>query len=93
MPGNLNMRNIAKEKSLWIFLLSPAEAFKGTRMHSSLQDLRFTGEWNSTSAPKNCGGSCASRNRDRGSLPNVKLGSIQVWASPAIFCVNPAKGL
>jgi hypothetical protein len=46
------------------------------------QDLRVTGEWNTTSAPK--------RNRDRGGPPNQRLGSIQVRATPAIFLLSPA---
>jgi hypothetical protein len=53
-----------------IFLLSPAEATKGSRVLSTLE---ITGEWNATSAPKNHRGSCASRNRDRGTLPNQRL--------------------
>jgi len=40
---------------------------------------------------KNHRGSCASRNKDKGTPPDQRLGSIQVRTSPAIFCVNPAE--
>jgi hypothetical protein len=78
---------------LAIFLLIPAEATKGSRVLSMPQDFGITGEWNATSAPKNLGGSCATRNRDKGTLPNQRLGSIQVGASPAIFCMNLDEGV
>ena len=48
-----------------IFFLSPVESAKGSRVLSTQQDLGITGEWNATSAPKNRGGSCASRNRGK----------------------------
>lgn len=48
-----------------IFLLIPVEASKGSRVLSMPQDLGITGEWNATSAPMNCGGSCAGRNRKK----------------------------
>ena len=76
-----------------IFLLNPAEAAKGSTVLSMPKDVGITGEWNATSAPKNHRGSCASRNRDKGTLPDQRLGSIQVRASPAIYRVNPAKGI
>jgi hypothetical protein len=55
------------------------------------QDLRIMGEWNTTSAPKNQGGSCASRNRDKRTPPDQRLGFIQVWVTPTIFLLNPAE--
>ena len=73
---------------LLIFLLSPAEAAEGSRVLSTLQDLGIMGEWNATSTPKNHRGSCACRNRDKGTPPNQRLGSIQVVASPTIFCAE-----
>ena len=76
-----------------IFLLNPAEAAKGSTVLSMPKDVGITGEWNATSAPKNLGGSCASRNRDKGTPPNQRLGSIQVRASPTIFCMNLAEGI
>ena len=78
-----------------IFLLSPAEATKGTRVLSTLQDLGMTlGSWVSGKQHQlqKLQRSCASRNRDKGPHPNQKLGSIQVWASPTIFCMNLAEG-
>jgi hypothetical protein len=48
-----------------IFCLRPAEAAKSPRGLSTQQDLRITGEWNTTSTPKNRQGSCTSRNRDK----------------------------
>jgi hypothetical protein len=56
------------------------------------EHLGITGEWKTTSAPKNHRKSCASRNKDIGTTPDQRLGSIQVWASPAIFYMNPAEG-
>jgi hypothetical protein len=50
--------------------------------------LGITGEWNTASYPENHGGSCSSRNRDKGTMPNKRLGSILVGASPAIFQLN-----
>ena len=80
-----------------IFLLSPAEATKGIRVLSTLQDLGMTlGSWVSDpipSAPENGRGSCVSRNRDRGTPPDQRLGPIQVRGSPAIFCMNQAEGI
>jgi hypothetical protein len=35
-----------------IFLLSPVEAAKGSRVLSMPQDLGITGEWNTTSASR-----------------------------------------
>jgi hypothetical protein len=46
------------------------------------QDLEIPGEWNATSAPKNPGGSCASRNRDKGNHPTSGWGSF--LAAPAL---------
>ena len=56
-------------------------------------DLGITGEWNTTSVPKNPRGSCASRNRDKGTPPNQRLGSIQVGVTLTILCMNPAEGI
>ena len=81
-----------KNNKLATFLLSPAENAEGSRVLSTLQDLGITGEWNATSAPKNQGGSCASRNRDKGTPPNQRLGSFPFRASPTIYLVNPVKG-
>jgi hypothetical protein len=47
------------------------------------------GEWIEITAPKNLGGSCASRNRDKGTLPDQRLRSIPVGTTPAIFLLNP----
>ena len=49
------------------------------------------GEWKVISTPKNQGMSCASRNRDKETLPDQRLGSIQVGASPCIFLLNLAE--
>jgi hypothetical protein len=35
----------------------------------------------------------ASRNRDKGTLPNQRLGFFPVGASPAIFRMNQAEGI
>ena len=63
------------------------------RLQSVLHALRtwdhlgIMGEWKATSAPKNCRGSCASRNRDKGTPPN------QVGASHAIHLLHePGRG-
>ena len=71
-----------------IFHLNPVEATKGSRVLSILQDFRITGEWNATSAPKNHRGSCASKNRDKGTPPNQRVRSFPVRAIPTIFPVN-----
>jgi hypothetical protein len=76
-----------------IFLLNSAEPAKNPRGLSTPQDLGITSEWNATSVPKNRRGSCASRNRDKGTLLNQRLGSIPVGDSPTIFCVNPPEGV
>jgi hypothetical protein len=55
--------------------------------------LRVMGNSNTTSATKNRGVSCASKNRDGGTPPNQSVGSVQLGASPAIFCMNPAEGI
>jgi hypothetical protein len=74
----------------------PAEGRQGPQssLHSSGPPDYFgiTGEWIATSAPKNQGGSCASRNRDKGTPPNQRLGSFPFRASPTIYLVNPVKG-
>jgi hypothetical protein len=51
------------------------------------------GEWKATSAPKNRGGSCASRNKDKGTPPNQRLEFFPVGANPTVFRVNPAEGI
>jgi hypothetical protein len=50
--------------------------------HPSTQDLEITGEWNTTSVPKNYRGSCASRKRDKVNLPDQSLGFVLVSGSP-----------
>ena len=72
-----------------------------TRGHCGLQSalhtagprdrLRITGEWNTTLAPKNHGGSCASRSRDKETPPNQRLRFVPVGATPAIFFLNPVE--
>jgi hypothetical protein len=59
-----------------IFLLSPVEAPKGSRV------LRITGEWR-----------VLCRNRDKGTPPDQRLGSIQIQTSPTIFYVNLVEGI
>jgi hypothetical protein len=74
-----------------IFLLSPAEATKGSRVLSMLQDFGITGEWSTGSGSGNHRGSCACRNRDKGTPPDQRLRSIQVGATLAIFLLSPAE--
>lgn len=72
-----------------------------TRGHCGLQSalhtagprdrLRITGEWITTLAPKNHGGSCASRSRDKETPPNQRLRFVPVGATPAIFFLNPVE--
>jgi hypothetical protein len=59
--------------------------------HRSLGSPQDHGSWIPTSAPRNCGGSCANWNRDKGTPPSQRLGSILVGATLAIFLLNPAE--
>jgi hypothetical protein len=54
------------------------------------QDLEITGERNSTSLPKQPGGSCASSNRDKENPPYQWLGFLLVAPACAILGVNLA---
>jgi hypothetical protein len=89
------IENILSQEITWIFLLNLVEAPKGSRVLSTQQDLRITSRSRVTGTqhqpPKNHRASCASRNRDKGTQPNQRLGSVQVMSSPAIFLLNPAE--
>ena len=74
-----------------IFLLSTPEAIRTPEYSPCTRPrdhLRITGEWNTTSVPKNHG---RSRNRDKVTPPNQRLGSVPVGATPAIFLLSPAE--
>ena len=46
------------------------------------QDLEITGEWNGNIGSKKPRGFCPSRNRDKGHLPDQRLGFVLVGATP-----------
>jgi hypothetical protein len=72
-----------------IFRLNPVEATKGSRVLSTQQDLKIPGEYNSTSAPKNCEGSLPAGTGTKEPCPIQTLGSFQVPATTAIFLLSP----
>lgn len=76
------IENILSQEITWIFLLNLVEAPKGSRVLSTQQDLRITSRSRVTGTqhqpPKNHRASCASRNRDKGTLPNLWLGFLLV---------------
>ena len=51
----------------------------------SPHDLRFTGEWNTTSVPNQLWQACDSRSKDTGALPDQELGFLLICAGTPWF--------